>query len=112
MAQPSVTLRVVICFVTVLSAIKFYDELFLQTHKIDDVISERLLAPKLAMIQPVRNEASAKVTARHRLGYAAIGGLSSVLGSYPLSFPFPARGKGIGWKQLVGQNSLRSARPR
>jgi hypothetical protein len=38
-------------FLSVLSAIKFYDESFLQTHKIDDVIPQRLLAAEFVTIQ-------------------------------------------------------------
>ena len=49
-AQPSVTLSIMIQFWSVLAAINFYDESFLQTHKIDDVIPQRLLAPKFVTI--------------------------------------------------------------
>ena len=50
MAQPSVTFRIIVRFVSVLPSIKFYNEPLLQTHKIDDVVTERLLAPKLVIV--------------------------------------------------------------
>jgi len=37
-------------FLSVLSAVQFYDESLLQTHEIDDVIQQRLLAPKFITI--------------------------------------------------------------
>jgi len=49
-AQPSVTFSIMIHFLSVLAAINFYDESFLQTHEIDDVIRQRLLAAKFVTI--------------------------------------------------------------
>ena len=78
-----------------LSAVNFDDQSFFQTYKIDDVTSHWLLSAKFATVNLPVNEASAKATARHRLGFAVTVGLSNALRSFPLSLPFPARGKGI-----------------
>ncbi len=48
--QPSVTFSIMIHFLSVLSAVQFYDQSLLQTHEIDYVIPQRLLSPKFITI--------------------------------------------------------------
>lgn len=46
--KPVTTLLIVMLFLGMLSAVQFNHQLFLQTHKINDVWSEHLLPPELA----------------------------------------------------------------
>lgn len=50
-AKPPITSFVIICLLSVLSAIKFDNQSLLQAYEIDDVASQRLLATKFATVK-------------------------------------------------------------
>jgi hypothetical protein len=99
-AQPSVSLIVIIPLSSVLTSVYFDNQSPLETYKINNERAQRLLSAKFKTINLPKTQLSPKQTFGLCWMLPQLPCAHPGLAHNPLSLPFPARGKGFGHAQF------------